>query len=100
MLVGEGPRNGTRNRRLSRACRAIQPEYWFAVFVVCPAVYVMQQLGAGVREACRVMFFYVRVEGSALGGRQFEYINFRYEYIGFRISEAQLVINTKDKFSI
>ncbi len=59
----------------------------------------MQQLGAGIREACRVMFFYVQVKGSAPGSRQFEYINFQYEYISFRINEAQLVINTKNKLS-
>jgi hypothetical protein len=40
-------------------------------------MYVMQQLGAGVREACRVMFLYVRVKGSAFGGRQSGYIKQR-----------------------
>lgn len=42
LVVGEGPGNCTSNCRLSHSCRAIQPEYWLAVFVVCPAVYVTQ----------------------------------------------------------
>ena len=60
----------TRNRRLSRAGKAVQPENAPLISSINPVVYFLEEADAGVGKASGLVLLCVGVEGRFSGVRQ------------------------------
>ena len=69
LLVIVAARDRPRDRRLTRACQAAEPEDAPLVLPIRPAVYLAEEVDARVGKAGRFVLLRKRVEGRLFGVR-------------------------------